>query len=135
MKAHVEQRGTEAWLTGAKAKANAGTRLKFSSQGCLPNEPKHRKRWPLFHADTLNATENGAGQALEREKPGGGCSLLSLGIAAQVLLCVGAQPFRFTRRSISSIPPQSVWFFQESALLLSLAPSQVLLAKLSNVSL
>lgn len=60
----------------------------------------HRRRWPLFNADVLDTTENGVGQVLEREKPSGTCSLLSLGTAAQALLCVGAQPFRFIRRNI-----------------------------------
>lgn len=58
------------------------------------------------------------GQALEREKPGGARSPLSFVITTQALLCIGTRPFRFTRRSISSIPPQCVCFFRESALLL-----------------
>lgn len=80
------------------------------------------------------------GQVLEREKLGRTSSSFSPRRQPRyqqplVFFHRGSLPARFTRKSISSILPQHICFFQESAVILSLAPHQVLLAKLSNVSL
>lgn len=103
------------------------------SEGCKLRQGKRRilvslkfSAWHVFKV-SLSAERDGCfstqmawaslrmgGQTLEREMPSGAHSLLSFGITNQALLYTSSWPFRFTRRSISSNPPQRVCFFRKA---------------------